>query len=379
MPLSRITGQSYCGKSQANTWHNNLRYKQAHKLSTMFDFPLCAIDTEDNLKSSVEKLRHMYHDQKISNSDFVKMFNWKSKYFTNFLEALGIARMGKSEALKNWAKTHITPKTDEKHIYWDACKFQFIPYSETKIMGFELLLIHGIYHQTLNPDGMTRDHMYSIFDGWRNAVDPKIISHPANCQFMSHSSNSSKNNSSSISLLGLKTRIAHWDKLKPLSPFVSITSPKFPTSEATKQKIREWNVGKKYFTNGKKRICVARHQPVPDGYWPLTPSNTTRLDRIFNRKSKWDHIDWEKMQQDINLGANAKDLKLSYGITSDGLHWAKNAGLITAWYVKVAYESKFPWHEISVSLDRGDSISNVCQLYSISKHQIMYAKQKKLL
>lgn len=37
-----------------------------------------------------------------------------------------------------------------------------------------------------NITGISRDHMYSITDGWKNEVEPQIIRHPANCKLIQH-------------------------------------------------------------------------------------------------------------------------------------------------------------------------------------------------
>ena len=63
-----------------------------------------------------------------------------------------------------------------------------------------------------NLNGVSRDHMYSVKDGFINNVDPKIISHPANCRLLCHSKNASKGAGSCISLDELLCRIEKWNK-----------------------------------------------------------------------------------------------------------------------------------------------------------------------
>jgi hypothetical protein len=63
--------------------------------------------------------------------------------------------------------------------------------------------------------GVSRDHLYSILDGYTNKIDPKLLSHPANCRIMVHNGpngNNSKNSKSSITLEELKIRINIWTK-----------------------------------------------------------------------------------------------------------------------------------------------------------------------
>ena len=54
------------------------------------------------------------------------------------------------------------------------------------------------------------DHMYSVDEAYRNNIDPKIVSHPANCRIMIHNENNSKDSKSSITIEKLKERIKLW-------------------------------------------------------------------------------------------------------------------------------------------------------------------------
>jgi len=60
-------------------------------------------------------------------------------------------------------------------------------------------------------NGLTMDHKFSCNDGFRNKIHPFIIGHPANCEFMSQSENSSKNSKSSITYDELKKQVIRWE------------------------------------------------------------------------------------------------------------------------------------------------------------------------
>lgn len=78
---------------------------------------------------------------------------------------------------------------------------------------FTLIEKHGWYkpsNRGNNLDGVSRDHMYSIAEGFKNGVDAKLISHPANCRLIKHSENISKNKSSIITIEELLKRIELW-------------------------------------------------------------------------------------------------------------------------------------------------------------------------
>lgn len=80
---------------------------------------------------------------------------------------------------------------------------------------FSLIETYGWYkakNRGNNLGGVSRDHMYSIKDGFLNSVDPKIIAHPANCRLIRQSENASKKNKSCITLEQLLECIKIWDE-----------------------------------------------------------------------------------------------------------------------------------------------------------------------
>ena len=98
------------------------------------------------------------------------------------------------------------------------CHFNFNVYEYPDKFDLKLLEKYGWYKTrrkddpTENLNGISRDHMISIREGFKNNIPPEIINHPANCQLMRHIDNNRKNTESSISLSELKERIKNWDK-----------------------------------------------------------------------------------------------------------------------------------------------------------------------
>jgi hypothetical protein len=87
-------------------------------------------------------------------------------------------------------------------------KFNLKTYSDE--FDFTLIEKYGWYspsNKSNNLDGVSRDHMISIVEGFEMGVDPSIIAHPANCRLMRHSENIGKNKTSSITLDELLERI----------------------------------------------------------------------------------------------------------------------------------------------------------------------------
>ena len=103
-----------------------------------------------------------------------------------------------------------TPKYQR---YWEDCQFKFNVYDYPDKFDLSLIENHGWYkakNRGDNPNGISRDHMISIKDGFKNNIDSKIMSHPANCQLLKHNENVSKHSNSSLTLDELLVKIKNW-------------------------------------------------------------------------------------------------------------------------------------------------------------------------
>ena len=97
--------------------------------------------------------------------------------------------------------------------YRQLCEFRFNVYHFPDKFNLTLLEKHGWYrakNRGDNPNGVSRDHMYSVKEGFINNIDPCYISHPANCCLMIHTENNNKKTKSSISFEELMDRIKNW-------------------------------------------------------------------------------------------------------------------------------------------------------------------------
>ena len=82
-------------------------------------------------------------------------------------------------------------------------------------LGESLIEKYGWYkakNRGDNLNGVSRDHMLSVNEGFNMKIDPYLISHPANCKLMVHTDNVSKHKKSSITKEDLIERINSWDK-----------------------------------------------------------------------------------------------------------------------------------------------------------------------
>ena len=94
--------------------------------------------------------------------------------------------------------------------YKRMCGFKFYSKQYPHKFDLDLVIKHGWYHPNTNPIGVSRDHMFSIIDGYKQHIDPSILRHPANCQLLQHTNNRAKGTKSSIELAELIERIANW-------------------------------------------------------------------------------------------------------------------------------------------------------------------------
>ena len=106
--------------------------------------------------------------------------------------------------------------------YTNSCQFKFgiSSYPLWFTTASELITKHGWYSTPgsnkagiRNVNGISRDHLYSITDGWINKIPAKIIRHPANCSLIPHKENQSKHKKSKITIEELYQRINDFDKL----------------------------------------------------------------------------------------------------------------------------------------------------------------------
>ena len=101
-----------------------------------------------------------------------------------------------------------------KRNYRAKCRFKFSLNEFPNEFDFALIEQHGWYkakNRGDNLNGVSRDHMYSITDGYNNGINPEILSHPANCKLMVQSNNFKKGSESSITIEGLVKKIEQWN------------------------------------------------------------------------------------------------------------------------------------------------------------------------
>jgi hypothetical protein len=123
-------------------------------------------------------------------------------------------RKHKMNVSSSFAITDIEKEKVKRRYYRRDCAFSFNVYHFPKDFDLSLIDKFGWYKAKNRGDnfkGVSRDHMFSVMDGYRNSIPPEIIKHPANCVLMLQAENISKKDKSTISIDQLKERIAIWD------------------------------------------------------------------------------------------------------------------------------------------------------------------------
>lgn len=107
-----------------------------------------------------------------------------------------------------------------KEKYYTASRFKFNVYHYPEEFDLSMITQHGWYTcpglkrkgQLKNTMGVSRDHIISVSYGFSNNIDPKVISHPANCRIMIHADNKIKSNKCDMTLDILLEKIELWNK-----------------------------------------------------------------------------------------------------------------------------------------------------------------------
>lgn len=105
--------------------------------------------------------------------------------------------------------------SSERQIYRSNCEFNFSLNDYPDEFDFSLIEQFGWYkakNHGNNLNGVSRDHKFSVNEGFKQNVDPEIIRHPANCQLLRHNDNVSKFDKCSITLEELKIEIEYWNR-----------------------------------------------------------------------------------------------------------------------------------------------------------------------
>lgn len=162
-------------------------------------------------EQNLSRHNRLYGKVKNVKNNLYKRKERHCKYCNKILDVFSKRKFCDDVCLKEYKRRNAS----EYKKYWIECQFKFRLKDFPDEFDFNLIKKYGWYkakNHGNNLNGISRDHMLSIADGFKNSIDPKIISHPANCALLPHRKNSSKNTKSSITLKDLLKRIEEWDK-----------------------------------------------------------------------------------------------------------------------------------------------------------------------
>lgn len=210
----------------------------------------------------VEKIKQIIESLLVSNSprEINDMFNLNHSNFTMFIsKSLKIKSRSRKEA------RCLHSITTEQQKYRQECQFKFDVYRYPNIPGFQLLSNNDWYSKN-NRTGLQRDHMLSISYGWKNKIDPSIISHPANCEILLADDNIKKGPTCSISLEELNQRILSWDNNSSI--LNTYHRPFIPKPEKHKLNVSRTLSGRVYYNNGVRNFWIYPAKgETPDPTW----------------------------------------------------------------------------------------------------------------
>lgn len=101
------------------------------------------------------------------------------------------------------------------NLYKKQCKFTFNISNYINEFDISLIKENGWYsasNRGNNLNGVSRDHKFSVNEGFKQKIDPYLISHPANCELLIQNDNSSKCSKCSLTLNELIQNINEWNE-----------------------------------------------------------------------------------------------------------------------------------------------------------------------
>lgn len=161
--------------------------------------------TEDFKKKVKGKLTGRSVSQRVD-----KTCEWCEKHFQVTIANEKVKCCSTDCSKKNRYKN--VDKTSLKY-YRELCNFRFNLADFPDEFDFSLVEKHGWYkakNRGANLGGVSRDHIVSVKHGYDNGLDPKILSHPANCQLLVHNVNVSKGKQCHMTYEQLLQKIVEW-------------------------------------------------------------------------------------------------------------------------------------------------------------------------
>jgi hypothetical protein len=191
---------NYCSSSCSASITNKDRLGNTHEISEE--------GLKNILKANIEKNYHI-HGYKFG--DYEK----KPKICKLCEKPLQFAKRNNTFCSKICVVNFKRKDMNKFLIYKKDASFKFSLNQYPNEFDFSLIEKYGWYSPSNskkpNINGVSRDHMVSIREGFNLGIDPNLLAHPANCKLMVHNDNISKNKKCSLTIIELNDRINEWN------------------------------------------------------------------------------------------------------------------------------------------------------------------------
>ena len=199
----RLDNYDFCNHSCSAKFNNRYRKGIKYNLS------------EDGRKNLIDSaLKNFYGKRGSIDSYKIE----KELYFENPKKCLNCESMLDYKKRKgiycniNCKKEYFIKTTEDYKLYHLLTKFKF----NLRDYDFDFSLVkeYGWYKAKNNGNnigGVSRDHKFSVKEGFRRLVNPLLIAHPANCELIFNKHNQSKCDKCSISIENLLENIKNFE------------------------------------------------------------------------------------------------------------------------------------------------------------------------
>lgn len=204
LPYKKGIRNKFCNSSCSSTYNNlhPIKEKKFYNESSLNKLRIVAAHnfankSEKSIVLSVMSQEYNINPNHCAICGLPLAFKYRNRKFCN----INCRRINDSVRLKNY------------NIYKSLTNFKF----DLRNYDFDFNLIKefGWYKATNhgnNLKGISRDHIISVNFGYKEMINPLLLSHPANCKLMKHTENSSKHTKCDITLVDLINRISNFDE-----------------------------------------------------------------------------------------------------------------------------------------------------------------------
>jgi len=186
----RWTNLDFCDLSCSAKFNNKLRKGTKHNIS-------------DETKKKLVELANVNFKCKRNDIGKELYYNGEINLCVNCGSKLVFKHRNRIFCDINCKKDYYFKNKDDFELYYLLSKFKFHLKDFKDEFDFSLIEKYGWYKAKNNGDnveGVSRDHKFSVKEGFRRLINPLLISHPANCELIINRQNQSKSDDCSITI-----------------------------------------------------------------------------------------------------------------------------------------------------------------------------------